>query len=127
MQAVPPNFTPKIGRQVALGLGLVSVIAVGMCGALLVALTQVADLVEAMRDDEAWAPQLLAPLEVMGLDKMTDQGVFVRARIMTPPARRWAVARELNRRIKQHCDAAGLRLFFAKAPPEPPIPETAPA
>ena len=82
---------------------------------------------EAMRDDEAWAPQLLAPLEVMGLDKMTDQGVFVRARIMTPPARRWAVARELNRRIKQHCDAAGLRLFFAKAPPEPPIPETAPA
>ncbi len=80
-----------------------------------------------MRDDEAWAPQILAPLEVMGLDKMTDMGVFVRARIMTPPARRWAVQRELNRRMKKHCDAAGLRLFSAKTPPIPPEPETAPA
>ncbi len=79
---------------------------------------------EAMRDDEAWAPQLLAPLEVIGVDKMSDMGVFVRARIMTPPARRWAVGRELNRRIKQHCDAAGLRMFSAKAPP--PGPELAP-
>lgn len=82
---------------------------------------------EAMREDEAWAPQLLAPLEVMGLDKMTDQGVFVRARIMTPPARRWAVGRELNRRVKQHCDAAGLRLFWAKTPIEAPMQETKPA
>lgn len=60
MQAVPPSFTPKIGRQVALGFGLVSVIAVGMCGALLVALTQVAGLVEAMRDDESRERQSLA-------------------------------------------------------------------
>jgi len=82
---------------------------------------------EAMREDEAWAPQILAPLEVMGVDKMTDMGVFLRARIMTPPARRWAVGRELNRRMKQHCDAAGLRLFSAKTPPTPPEPETAPA
>jgi small-conductance mechanosensitive channel len=82
---------------------------------------------EVMREDEAWAPQLLAPLEVMGVDKMSDLGVFLRARIMTPPARRWAVGRELNRRMKQHCDAAGIRLFSAKAPPEPPIAEPAPA
>ncbi|WP_421994674.1 mechanosensitive ion channel domain-containing protein [Roseococcus sp.] len=82
---------------------------------------------EAMRDDEAWAPQLLAPLEVIGVDKMTDMGVFLRARIMTPPARRWAVGRELNRRIKQHCDSAGLRLFSAKLPPAPPPPEALPA
>jgi small-conductance mechanosensitive channel len=68
---------------------------------------------EELRDDEAWAPQLLAPLEVMGVDRMTDQGVVVRARVMTPPARRWAVGRELNRRIKQHCDALDIRLFAA--------------
>jgi small-conductance mechanosensitive channel len=68
---------------------------------------------EELRDDEAWAPQLLAPLEVMGVDRMTDQGVIVRVRVMTPPARRWAVGRELNRRIKQHCDALDIRLFAA--------------
>ncbi|MDB5415519.1 MAG: mechanosensitive ion channel protein MscS, partial [Rubritepida sp.] len=80
---------------------------------------------ESMREDEAWAPQLLAPLEVMGIDKMTDMGVFLRARIMTPPARRLAVGRELNRRIKQHCDANGIKLFSAKAPPAPPPPPAA--
>jgi len=68
---------------------------------------------ESMREDEAWAPQLLAPLEVMGVDKMTDAGVILRARVMTPPARRWAVGREMNRRIKQHCDAAEIPLFAA--------------
>jgi small-conductance mechanosensitive channel len=68
---------------------------------------------EEMRDDEAWAPQLLAPLEVMGVDRMGDAGVILRARVMTPPARRWAVGRELNRRIKQHCDALDIRLFAA--------------
>jgi moderate conductance mechanosensitive channel len=78
---------------------------------------------ESMRDDEAWAPQLLAPLEVMGVDKMTDAGVILRARIMTPPARRWAVGRELNRRVKQHCDAAGIPLFAAvKAAAQPVTP-----
>jgi small-conductance mechanosensitive channel len=65
---------------------------------------------EEMREDEAWAPQLLAPLEVMGVDKLTDTGPVVRARIMTPPARRWAVGRELNRRIKQRAQAEGLPL-----------------
>jgi small-conductance mechanosensitive channel len=46
----------------------------------------------------------------MGVDKLTDTGPVVRARIMTPPARRWAVGRELNRRIKQRAQAEGLPL-----------------
>jgi moderate conductance mechanosensitive channel len=78
---------------------------------------------ESLREDEAWAPQLLAPLEVMGVDRMTDAGVILRARIMTPPARRWAVGRELNRRVKQQCDAAGIPLFAAiKAAAQPVMP-----
>ncbi|WP_236019892.1 mechanosensitive ion channel domain-containing protein [Sabulicella rubraurantiaca] len=80
---------------------------------------------ESLREDEAWSPQLLAPLEVMGVDRMGD-GVVLRARIMTPPARRLAVARELNRRIKQAFDAADIRLWAAGAGREgfkPPAPE----
>jgi small-conductance mechanosensitive channel len=71
---------------------------------------------EEMREDEAWAPQLLAPLEVLGVDRLTETGVVVRARIMTPPARRWAVGRELNRRIKQRADAEGLPLCNTNRP-----------
>ncbi len=68
---------------------------------------------EELREDEAWGPQLLAPLEVMGVDRIGEGGVILRARVMTPPARRWAVARELNRRIKHRCDAQGVALFNA--------------
>ena len=83
---------------------------------------------ESMREDEAWAPQLLAPLEVLGVDKMTDSGVVLRARVMTPPARRWAVGRELNRRVKQHCDAAGIPLYAAvKAAAQPVTQPVTPA
>ena len=74
---------------------------------------------ESMREDEAWAPQLLAPLEVLGVERITDAGVILRARIMTPPARRWAVGRELNRRVKQYSDATGIRLFAAGRLPIP--------
>jgi small-conductance mechanosensitive channel len=66
---------------------------------------------EELREDEAWAPQLLAPLEVMGVERLSESGVILRARIMTPPARRWAVARELNRRMKQRAEAVGIQLF----------------
>ena len=86
------------------------------------AVTMLRQVGESMRDDEAWAPQLLAPMEVMGVDKIGDAGVILRARIMTPPARRWAVGREMNRRIKQHCDATGIALFGANKAAVPPAP-----
>jgi small conductance mechanosensitive channel len=50
----------------------------------------------------------------MGVERLSEAGVILRARIMTPPARRWAVARELNRRMKQRAEAAGVPLFDAR-------------
>ncbi|MBC7431793.1 MAG: mechanosensitive ion channel [Rubritepida sp.] len=71
------------------------------------ALTEVgADL----RADEAWSGSVLAAIEVMGVERMSDAGVVVRARIKTEPARRWAVARELNRRVKQRCGKLGIMI-----------------
>ncbi|MCU0889688.1 MAG: mechanosensitive ion channel, partial [Rubritepida sp.] len=80
---------------------------------------------EELREDEAWAPQLLAPLEVMGVERIQEGAVVVRARIMTPPTRRWAVARELNRRMKQRADALGIPLFDSRA--RSPAPSATPA
>jgi small-conductance mechanosensitive channel len=68
-------------------------------------------IAEEMRDDEAWAPSLLAPLEVLGVDRISGEGVLVRARMMTPPMRRWAVSRELYRRIKQRANARDIKLY----------------
>ena len=62
----------------------------------------------ALRLDDVYGAHVLAPIEVMGVDKLTDAGVVVRARIKTVPLRRWAVARELNRRMKQRCDELGI-------------------
>ncbi|WP_206932594.1 mechanosensitive ion channel family protein [Roseococcus thiosulfatophilus] len=68
-------------------------------------------IAEEMRDDEAWAPSLLAPLEVLGVDRISGEGILVRARMMTPPIRRWAVMRELNRRVKQAAAERGIKLY----------------
>jgi small-conductance mechanosensitive channel len=36
--------------------------------------------------------------------------VVVRARMKTEPARRWAVSRELNRRVKLRCGELGIMI-----------------
>jgi small conductance mechanosensitive channel len=46
----------------------------------------------------------------MGVERMNDMGVVVRARMKTEPARRWAVSRELNRRVKQRCGELGIMI-----------------
>jgi moderate conductance mechanosensitive channel len=58
------------------------------------------------------APQfqtaILAPLEVMGVDRLTEHGAVIRARIKTPASKQWAVGREFNLRVKSAFDAAGI-------------------
>ena len=57
-------------------------------------------------------PDVLEPLEVLGVDKFADSAVVVRARIKTQPLRQWATGREFNRRIKKAFDAAGIEIPF---------------
>lgn len=72
-----------------------------------------------MRKDEVFGPYIMAPIEVMGVDKLVDSGVILRARIKTEPARRWAVARELNLRVKRYCDEHGIVLATKPKPAAP--------
>lgn len=51
---------------------------------------------------------VLAPLEVMGVDRLTDKGPLIRARIKTVPGKQAQVGRELNRRFKERVAAAGI-------------------
>ena len=63
---------------------------------------------EALRADEAWRTAIIDPIDVMGVDKLTDSSIVLRCRTKTVPGRQWAVGREFNRRIKDAFAAEGI-------------------
>jgi moderate conductance mechanosensitive channel len=62
-----------------------------------------------MREPE-FAPFILEPVEVLGVDDFKDSSVTLKMRIKTVPLKQWEVGRELRRRIKIAFDGAGIRL-----------------
>ena len=67
---------------------------------------------EEMRDEPKWQAILLDPMDVLGVDKFVDTAYVLRARMKTQPSSRWAVGRELNRRIKERFDALAIESPF---------------
>ncbi len=65
---------------------------------------------EAICADPDWAPSILAPLEVWGVDRFTDTAIVIRSRLKAAPTRQWDVGREFNRRLKKAFDAAGIEM-----------------
>ena len=65
--------------------------------------------------EDAFRPAILAPLEIMGVDRLGERGAVIRARIKTRPSRQYSVGRELNLRVKQRFDTAGIAF------PPPPV------
>ncbi len=61
--------------------------------------------------DPMYAPSILEPLEVLGVDAFGTSTVTVKFRIKTAPLKQWEVGRELRRRIKKTLDARGIQLF----------------
>ncbi len=81
-----------------------------------------------MRAEPKWSAIIRDELEVMGVERLSPDGPVVRVRIKTEPIQRWAVRREMHRRIKRRFDELGIeipaprqRLTFdpAQPPPEP--------
>lgn len=54
---------------------------------------------EALQADDRYGPNILAPLEVVGVDAFGESSVTVKLRIKTVPLKQWEVGRELRRRI----------------------------
>lgn len=67
---------------------------------------------EELRKDPVLGPDILRPIEVMGVDKFADAAVIVKARLTTKPIRQWAVGREFNRRMKKRFDERGIEIPF---------------
>jgi small conductance mechanosensitive channel len=60
--------------------------------------------------DPAWSRYLLGPVQVLGLDRFTDNAVVIRSQVKVAPLQQWNVGRELNRRIKRAFDADGIEM-----------------
>ena len=65
-----------------------------------------------LMEEEAYKPLILAPLDVLGLDQLGDNGVTIKARFKTLPGKQWLVGREMNRRIRQRFQDAEIERAF---------------
>lgn len=67
---------------------------------------------EGLRQDPAFAADILEPLEILGVDKLADSAVIIKCRITTKPIQQWRIGREMNRRVKKAFDARGIEIPF---------------
>jgi small-conductance mechanosensitive channel len=72
-----------------------------------------------MRGDPAFARLITRPFEVMGVDRLTENAVHLKARFTTEPRAQWKVGREFNRRLKNAFDEAGIVTPVKTVPPQP--------
>ena len=60
--------------------------------------------------DPAFAPNVLAPIEVQSVEGFGNGQMTVRLRLKARPQTQWDIARELRRRIKKAFDAEGIQM-----------------
>lgn len=61
-----------------------------------------------MRKDSRFGAMITQPFEVMGVDRLADNAVHLKARFTTRPRAQWDVGREFNRRLKNAFDREGI-------------------
>jgi small conductance mechanosensitive channel len=67
---------------------------------------------EEIRKDPEFQDDILAPMDIFGVDKFDSSAVIIKARIKTKPIQQWRIGREYNRRIKLRFDEVGIEIPF---------------
>lgn len=67
---------------------------------------------EDMRNSDPYRNQILAPLDIQGLDQFGDSALIIQARTKTLPMQQWNVGREFNKRIKIKFDEYGIDIAY---------------
>jgi small conductance mechanosensitive channel len=62
--------------------------------------------------DKVWGAQLDGPVDVLGVESLSDSAVVIRTLLRTQPGSQWAVAREFSRRIKNRFDRETLDIPY---------------
>ncbi len=65
-----------------------------------------------LRSDPKFAPMMLGPIEVFGVDRFEDSAVIIQARLKTLAMQQWSVGREFNRRLKKAFDQRGIEMPY---------------
>ena len=65
-----------------------------------------------LQADPAFAPWILEPVEIMGVDAFGDWSVLFKLRIKTVPLKQWEVGRELRKRIRRRFEQEGIEIPF---------------
>jgi len=70
------------------------------------------ELSDEMQQDKEYGPDIMEPLEILGVDQFADSAVIIKARMKTKPIRQWAIGREFNRRMKKRFDERDIEIPF---------------
>jgi small conductance mechanosensitive channel len=65
-----------------------------------------------LQADPKFAPFILEPVEILGVDAFTDWAVTMKFRIKTVPLKQWEVGREFRKRLKKALDRHGVEIPF---------------
>lgn len=69
-----------------------------------------ADVADGMQHDTAFAPFMLGPADVLGVDRFAESTLDVKVRIKTVPSKQFVVGREFLRRVKKALEHEGIEL-----------------
>jgi moderate conductance mechanosensitive channel len=78
------------------------------------ALDVMRDIGAELKNDPKYKYDMLAPIEVWGVDGFSPDGVVLKGAIRCRPLQQWGVGREFNRRLKRRFDEEGIVLFRPK-------------
>lgn len=70
----------------------------------------IAEVLADLASEPAWQPVVLGDPEVLGVERLTESGVVIRAVLKVAAEARWSVKREALRRIKNRLDAEGIEI-----------------
>jgi moderate conductance mechanosensitive channel len=70
------------------------------------------EIADQLVGEEPYQAAILAPLDVMGVDRLGDFAVVIKARFKTLPGKQWLIGREMNRRIKKRFEEAQIEMPF---------------
>ena len=63
-----------------------------------------------MQNEPEWCSKILDPIEVLGVDEVSHEGILIHVLIRTQPSEHWGIGREFRFRVKQAFDEAGISL-----------------
>jgi small conductance mechanosensitive channel len=69
---------------------------------------------EELRADSRFQASILQPMEIFGIEALSESSVTIKVRLKTLPLSQWDVARELRRRIKRAFEANGIEMPLAQ-------------